>query len=420
MPRRSQGPVPVLLVEDRADRGHGHYAPFIRQLADGFTALGHPVTVLTSVGLHPDGLGPPTWSIRRYGPVGQGVERLLRRIDRASPGGLGGPRPGSARRRGAIVRATSLLVLVESRLAARALGPPGHVAVIISRGLPPSHVALAAPVSGHWALWCHAAAPPHVAPPGRARALLSRWAEDLVAARLRARSARGGRLVLVGSHPDLTRSWIRRLPALPTGTVGLPVARVEPNDDPARAHRQLGLPTGGRLALFFGAMHPGKAPDAVWSAWCEGTPPPALLVAAGLGVAADFEAWTAQHPGADATVPHLIDGEIDEETRRLLFDAADLGVLSFRPEWSGASATLTDFAARAVPVCCSSGGASAELVGAYGLGEVFAAGDPADLARAVARAGARPEPTGLEAFLADHGEGAVAQAVLDLLFPPSP
>jgi len=427
--------VRILLVEDRADWVHGHFAPLLRQMAEGFVAGGHEVTVLTALGLHVDDsarTAPSRWSVRRYGLVGRGLERLVRLPDRPPWNA-----PWRRRVRMVTVRLRSLLMLLETRRVARSLGDPASVAVVVSSmSLYPQHVAVGAPTRGHWVAFRHAPAPGDRGPAdgvdetgagvdskgpapgqGRAEAQPSSLFERLAAARARSRTAHGGRLVIVGSYGALVESWRRRVPWLDTGTVALPVEVASAPVERSVARRRLGLPADRRVALFFGSIHPGKDPDTVWASWCLDPPPTTLLVAAGHGVRRHLDRWLADHPDAHPEAVHVIDGGIDEATKQLLFAAADVGILCFRSRPIGASATLCDFAAAGRPVCCSSGGDPAELTRAYGLGVVFDASDPASLADAVSTVGTEPDPAGLARYLADFSPAQVAQDLLDLLFP---
>ncbi len=403
----------VLLVEERGDRQHGHYAPRIRRMADGFTAAGHQVTVLTSLGLcaESSGVVDPPWALRRYGPVGRVLERLIRYPDEL-------PFRHRWRRplRQLTVRVRSLLILVESGLAARNLGPPDQVAVIVSgTGLSPVHALLLAPTRGRWISYRHDRARRSTPRSGRAGKALGRMTAGVIASRERTRRRRGGRYVLAGTFPDLVDTWRPRLSQVTMGTVALAVAPAETAVDQPEARGRLDLPAGP-LALFFGALHPGKSADTVWSAWCGGSPLPVTLVAAGDGVAASLDAWSNRHPGADPSSVIVFDGAIHDDTKQLLFDAVDIGVLSFADKPIGASATLGDFATHRRPVCCSSGGDPAALVARYDLGLVFGVEDPTALAEAVVTLLDHPVPLdAFAAFEADYSEPHLANEMLRLL-----
>jgi glycosyltransferase involved in cell wall biosynthesis len=406
----------VLLVEERGDLQQGHYAPRIRRIADGFTAAGHEVTVLTSVGLcaESSGVVDPPWALRRYGPFGRVLERLIRRPDHL-------PYRHRWRRplRQITVRVRSLLILVESGLAARTLGPPDQVAVIVSgTGLSPVHAALLAPNRGRWLSYRHDRARRRTPRSGPVGTAVDRGMAGVIAWRERTRRGRGGRYVLAGTFPDLVDTWRPRLPQVAMGTVALAVAPAGVMVDQAEARRRLGLPEGP-LALFFGALHPGKSADTVWSAWCGGTPLPVTLVAAGDGVASSLDAWSNRHPGADTSSVVVFDGAIHDDTKQRLFDAVDIGVLSFADQPIGASGTLGDFTTHRRPVCCSSGGHPAELVARYDLGLVFPVEDPAALAEAAVTLLDHPVPPGtFEAFEADFSESHLAEEMLRLLAMP--
>jgi glycosyltransferase involved in cell wall biosynthesis len=412
-PTASAPPLRILLVEDNADLSHGHYAPLLRLIAVGFDRLGYDVTCLTSSGLHDDDLSrlPARCSVRRYRWLSRRMQHGLRAGYQVRP-----TNPLAVGVRHLCVRLRSLVLLAEARHASACLGDAREVGVIVlSAGLHPVHAVALAPTTSRWTLMRHA-------PTGArstqgpiwssvARSLGDRAAQ----ARQRARVRHGGRLVVVGAYPGLAESWLARAPWLSTGTVSLPVesglAHVAPDD----ARRSLGLSPYARVALFFGSVHAGKSPDTVWSAWCLGAGPDALLVAAGRDVQHSLDTWLDRHPEANRARVCVIDGDVEEDAKSLLFGAADLGICSFRSEPFGASATLADFAARGIPVCCSSGGDPADRVRRFGLGTVFDAGDPAALVAAVARVDRRPDPAGLRACQAECSEVQVARQFLQLL-----
>jgi hypothetical protein len=403
----------ILLVEDNADLAHGHYAPLMRLVAIGFRGLGCQVTCLTGLGLHADDRCrlPASCDLRRYRPTSRVLLRLVRRGLAGPPGPLGD------RVRHLCVRLRALLLVREIRRDTDLLGGPAEIGVVVlSSALHPVYAAALAPLDAHWVLMRHA-------PTGhRARANWRRWsaaasADRIAAARERRRAAAGGRVVVAGAYRGLLESWSARAPWLTTGLVPLPVdSRVSPVPK-ARARRALGLPARGQVVLFFGSIHAGKSPETVWSAWCLGDRPDSILVAAGHGVRRSLDAWLERHPDGDGTRVAVLDGDVDEDTKELLFGAADLGLCSFVAQPNGASATLTDYGARAIPVCCSSGGDPAEQVRTYGLGKVFEAGSPRSLAAAVATIDCRPDRTGSRAFAHDCSEMQVACEFLRLLFP---
>ena len=407
----------MLVVEERADRSTGHYAPVVRHLADGFAAAGCEVTVLTSLGLCEAAAGetPANWRARRFGPVARILERLIRRPDHL-------PMRHRWRQplRRVTVRLRSMLILVEVRLAARKLGEPGQVAVVISgRGLTPLHAIVLAPTRGRWICYRHERANP-MTPRAGAGAALDRLVGRLVTSRVRSRDRQGGRFALAGPFPDMADTWRSRFPEVAVGQIPLSVAPTPSAVDREAARRQLGL-ASGPLALFFGSLHPSKAPVTVWSAWSAATPPAGSLVAAGEGMQASFDAWSAEHPGADTSAIQVIDGAIHDDTKQLLFSACDIGVLSFGKKPIGASATLGDFITHRRPVCCSSGGDAAAVVGRYDLGVIFQAADPVALIDAVAAVRAHPpDRAGFDAAQADYSEAHLAREMLRLVDLPVP
>lgn len=223
--------------------------------------------------------------------------------------------------------------------------------------------------------------------------------------------------MVVGAYPTLVRTWKQRTPWMVTGVAPIPIEPGVTRVDRATACRQLGLAPDRRWALFFGSIHGGKSPDTVWAAWCLGEPPSATLIAAGSGVRESIDHWLEEHPGADDSCIHVIDGSIDGLSKQLLFSAADVGICSFAVEPIGASATLADFVAYATPICCSSGGDPADQTRHYRLGDVFAAGDPQALTDAVHHVGDQMDPAGRDAFVRDHAPVEVAADFMQLLFP---
>ena len=409
------GGLQVLLVEDRADFTHGHYLPLLERMAAGFDALGCEVSALTSVGLAVDQpVSPPGLEVRRFRWAPRRVEAVLRRIDELAP-----DNPWRGRLRPLVIRLRTLLVLIETRHVARTLGPPNRVAVVtLSLTCSPLYAAVLAPTRGHWALFRHNPTNQSSGPAGPRSRRSSTVANRVLAGWDRVRARRGGEFVVVGSYQALVESWQARLPWATTGVVELPVDSAVAGADRGEARRQLGLSRFEPLALFFGAIHVGKSPATVWEAWFLHAPR-CRLVAAGRGVQASVDAWVDDHPGVDRGAIQVIDGDIDDRTKHLLFSAIDVGVCSFRADPIGASATLTDFVAYDRPVCCSSGGTAADLTDKYRLGVVFDACDAAALAEAVATVCRQPDPAGRQAFMADHSETHAAASLLHLLFPSS-
>ena len=386
-------------------------------MAAGFEQLGLEVTALTSVGVRADAGAetdaPQHWRVVRYRRASRWIEARLRSIDR-----LPLTSPWRPRLRVVSTRLRSMLVILETRHAARSLGDPAEVSVVIySTALVPRHAALLAPIRGHWATFRHVATTTHLTTRHGWRAVAEGLVDRIGAARSRARIHHGGRFVVVGAYPSLVESWQQRLPWVATGLATIPIQTTVEPVDRDRARRQLGLPAEGREALFFGSIHPGKSPETVWAAWCLGEPPSAELIAAGSGVRASLDEWLRQNRDADPSRIHVLDGSIDEASKHLLFSAADVGICSFLAVPLGASATLADFVAYDVPVCSSSGGDPAEATRDYRLGEVFTAADPDALRNAVRTVRGEPDRAGRAAYLVDHSPSRIAADLTALLFP---
>jgi glycosyltransferase involved in cell wall biosynthesis len=146
------------------------------------------------------------------------------------------------------------------------------------------------------------------------------------------------------------------------------------------ARDRLGLGPSARIALLFGSPHRYKDAATVWEAF-ERLPDWSLVVAGG-GAADDHRDWRDQHP--DATLkPVLVEGYVSESTRRLLYAAADLVVLSFTAGNEQDSGTLNDAISSGTPVVVSAPGFAADAVEALEFGTVFEAGDPDSLVDAV-------------------------------------
>jgi glycosyltransferase involved in cell wall biosynthesis len=88
----------------------------------------------------------------------------------------------------------------------------------------------------------------------------------------------------------------------------------------------------------------------------------------------------------------LFDGYASQELKHLLYSAADLVVLSFRPSFNFDSGSLADTVGWGLPVVCSDHCQPGESVARLGLGPVFEAGNSESLVEAV-----RSAPASLDA-----------------------
>jgi glycosyltransferase involved in cell wall biosynthesis len=120
-------------------------------------------------------------------------------------------------------------------------------------------------------------------------------------------------------------------------------------------------------------------------------------------------------PRAGARDAIIMAGHLDDTMRGLVFSAADLVVLSFRPGFRRNSGVLMDAVSWGVPVVCSDGSSIAEIVQGYRLGGTFTAGDAHSLARAVRNAPGCIEPADLARSRAELSNRAVAARFLEAL-----
>ena len=119
-----------------------------------------------------------------------------------------------------------------------------------------------------------------------------------------------------------------------------------------------------------------------------------------------------ERAGAQAIV---IGGYVDTSMRDVVYSAADLVVLSFRPSFRRNSGVLVDAISLGVPVVCSDGSIAADVVREYNLGVVFAPGNPDSLERAVKIAPSAIDPADLQRARTELSNRAVAARFLDAL-----
>ena len=191
--------------------------------------------------------------------------------------------------------------------------------------------------------------------------------------------------------------------------VTIPVAGTREIAPAPDARARLGLGDGDRVALLFGEPVL-KQRDVVLDAFDT------------------LDDWTLAvgGPVADGIEParhcHPFPGVVTDETRDLLFSAADLVVLSFPPAYRNNSGTLMDAISVGVPVVCSDDAAAAEIVTRFRLGTKFTNGDVVALAEAVRRTPATIAAADLTGARRELSNRAVARRqllVLGILAPPS-
>jgi glycosyltransferase involved in cell wall biosynthesis len=331
----------VVIVEDRAHLSFGHYAGLCADLADAFTELGCDVELLTAEGWAGEWDGRAwdhRFAVRRYG---RRASRLAR---------LG-------------VRWRVPAMMGAARLRRRHLGDPSTLTVVIGLGVDP---VLASALCGPGRWLFYAFGPRRTSgdsPYRRALALVARTVEQH-------RERRGGAARVVVPAARWCASWEDAAPFL--RPVAIPIAGSRRRARIPDARARLGIGADERVALLFGASHPGKDVEVVFRTFAE--LPEWRLVTGG------------QVGGEPAT----------EETRALLHSAADVVVLSFVRELDRDSGGLMDAISWGVPVVCSDHSLPADLVRTYQLGAIFEPGDSESLVAALHQVPARIEPGDLQ------------------------
>jgi hypothetical protein len=331
----------ILIVEELAHWDNGHFPVRCAQLAEAYAELGYRVELLTSEGWSRDTEHPqPPFAVRRY----RRGTRWMRRLVACGDG------PGRHQ------LLTAALVF-EARAAAQQMVPAPDAIVVLGWYTDPAVVVLAG---------------------GRRRWLLNqfrdvrgtRWCPTRMLTAIEARRRAGSGCVRVAvDNETRAQAWAAALPS--TDPVVTPVAGARAVTPATDARARLNLPARSKIALLFG--EPAlKRRDVVLDAFAL-LPDWTLVIG---GRVADDVAPTANR----VTFP----GMVDDETRDLLFAAADVVVLSFRPNYGNDSGTLMDAIAFGVPVVCSEDATVARtIVVPYQLGRTFSADDPTALAGAV-------------------------------------
>jgi glycosyltransferase involved in cell wall biosynthesis len=374
---------PILIVEENAHNAVGHYAELFADLATAVEGLGYPVAVLTSRGwaLESDpSFGP--LQVFQFGTVASALTQLADLLERLHPHRFW-------RLSSNIPRSAAIIGAARARR--RRLG--GVAVIAMGRGTHPLVGALFAG-RGDWliyrfdapARWLEADTRPREQFPS-VRELSRRMALALTRRAERSHERRGGAVQIVVNNEGVRERWQRVVPFLSPVFIPFAMCRDEARIPDARC--QLGLDTSAKLALMFGAPHGGKDLDTVWRAFAG--LPEWQLVVAGKGAADAYRDWASGNAIAGAQ-PILFDGYVDRRTRGLLYSAANLAVLSFKPGTTHDSATLTDALTWSVPVVCSDGCPSADVVRRYRLGAVFESGNATSLARTVCTAPSTIDP----------------------------
>lgn len=377
---RDAAPRRVLVVEDRAHWPGGHFPTRFAELAEGFAENGCVVEVLTSQGWLQDGERPVPFVVNRYGRF----NRFLYRTGEAFRTTRGLHRIASA------VRALGLVRAAKSRC--REAGDPTPDVIVVSISIDPL-VASAFAKRGRWLFY-------EFGSPSR---VLRRFAKRASRSEKR-RQSTGGRARIATPNADDNRRWGEIAPFL--DPITLPIAGVRRSHRVADARRRLGLGNEDKVALVFGASHRDKDIDLVARVFAElGA---WQLVVAGL-VATDYR------PRATGREAVVIGGYVDNTMRDVVYSAADVVVLSFKPNYQRNSGVLTDAISMGVPVVCSDDSIAADVVREYRLGVVFESGNPDSLERAIKTAPARIDPADLERARSELSNRAVAARFLDAL-----
>jgi glycosyltransferase involved in cell wall biosynthesis len=386
---------PILVVEENAHNAVGHYAELFADLAIAVQDLGYSAAVLTARGwaLENDPSFGPLQHFQ-FGAVASAVMQGADLLERLHPHRfwrLSSNIPRSA----AIIGAAR----------ARRRRLRGVAVITMGRGIHPLVGALLAGRED-WliyrfdapARWLEADTTPGAQLPS-IRELTRRMVLAITRRVERSRERRGGAVRIVVNNEGVRQRWQRVVPFL--SPVFIPFAMSKDEARIPDARRQLGFDTSAKLALAFGAPHGGKDLDTVWCAFAR--PSEWQLVVAGKGAADAYRDWARDNAIAGAE-PILFDGYVDHRTRALLYSAADVTVLSFKPGTTHDSATLTDALTWGVPVVCSDGCPSADVVRRYGIGAIFEPGDASSLSQTVRTASCTIDPEALrgarEAFSA--------------------
>jgi glycosyltransferase involved in cell wall biosynthesis len=357
----------VVIVEDRAELPYGHYSVLCADLAIAFTDLGDEVELLTARGWVGEWDGrarDAAFAVRRYGPWAARFDRLGAR---------------AARFRRLSRRWRVVAVIGAARARRRQLEDPSTVMVVISFAFDPVlAAALCGP--GHWIFF-------QFGPSDSVRRSLVRRAVTFASRRAEHRRRRdGGSARIAVSSSRWCAGWATTAPFL--RPIVIPIAGCRRRERIPDARARLGIEATERVALLFGASHPGKDVDVVFQAF------------AGL-------------PGWRLLTGGQVAGEAaDEATRELLYSAADVVVLSFVADLGGDSGGLMDAIGWGVPVVCSDESMPADIVREYRLGAIFMPGDRASLRKALAEVPRQIDPRDLERARQELSNTAIALRTL--------
>jgi glycosyltransferase involved in cell wall biosynthesis len=216
----------------------------------------------------------------------------------------------------------------------------------------------------------------------------------------------GGRARVMSPDDEVREAWVEGAPFV--DAVRLPIAGVRAVRPVPNARLRLGLSADDNVALLFGTAHRDKDVDLV-SRVFDDLADWQLVVAGRVG---DGFVQRRAGAGPDAFV---LGGFVDNPTRDVVYSAADLVVLSFRPGFRRDSGVLMDAISFGVPVVCSDDSSPADLVRKYRLGVVFEPGSFDSLERAIATAPSQIDADDLARAQSELSNRAVARRILDTL-----
>ena len=387
----------VVVVEDHAHEGAGHFPVLFAELADALVGEGCGVTALTLRGWYLlDPQNPPRFRLCQPTGLARSIVRAADRLYRLRPGRISRP---LSRWLIDLAMATSAL-----RLAQRA-----DADLIVTNFVPRIGTLSLLPRRTNILKYQFF---PHGWESSTRGERLTNWVLPKIDT---VRRRRGGSLTIVCCSNEVGKSWVDSGPGFRTEVMPFAGSRtVDPVPD---ARAQLGLDPSARIALSFGAAHGGKHLATVWEAFARLADRGELrewhLLVAG-SQASDFHEWKQEHHLPDDCVT-VIPGFVDERTRNLVFAAADLLLVSFTKSWSYDSGSFADAVAWGLPVLCSSPGQTSELVRSHRLGATFAAEDPEALCSALASVPTHVDADALADIRRTHSIGAVARRHLEIL-----
>jgi glycosyltransferase involved in cell wall biosynthesis len=357
---------PIIIVEDLAHVPSGHYSFRFAELGEGFSKIGCNVSLLTAVGWHHTEASPgPAAEIYSYGGLSriffnasEFAPRLAHRFDLCELFFFA----RIIRKIGSLLKVLALVSACE-RLK-KIQGNQKCIFVVVSMSISPTIVSI---LSGNDFWIIHR----FHGPPAEARTLITRMA-DL---REKHRRTRGGAICIAVPSREWKSSYDSLYQEIETHVIPLAGVRASPTITISR--ESLGLPKSGNLALVYGSIHPEKRPQTIVNA--------ARLASDWTFVFGAAMAHQIVDSLADQRSEQfiLMPGATSHGDRAQLYQVSNVVILSFCDGYHRNSGTLMDAISAGRPVIVSDGCFAAEIVKKFGIGLVFKAEDPADLARAL-------------------------------------